>query len=268
MKINKKGNIIYYTFESFDKTGMVRHCFSTRIGGVSQGCFESMNLSFRDDKRENVLENYQLICEAIGCKLENVVFSNQIHSDRIYRVSADDMGKGLLRESDIIGFDALACNEAGIVLTTFYADCTPLYFLDVKNKAIVLAHSGWRSTVKQIGAAAVDFMRREFKSEPENIIAGIGPCIGDCCFQVDAPVVEEFKHSLDFAVKYIKNDNVKGKYLIDLAGINREILINAGILTENIETADICTKCNPQLFFSHRNMGAQRGSMAALLSLK
>ncbi|MBR1738275.1 MAG: peptidoglycan editing factor PgeF [Firmicutes bacterium] len=268
MIVNKKGDIEYLTFESFDKTGLVKHCFSTRKGGVSEGVYESMNLSFRKDKRENVIENYRLLCEAIGADYRNVVFSDQVHEDRLYIVTKEDCGKGLLRESDITGYDGLITNESGVVLTTFYADCVPLYFLDKKKKVIALTHSGWKGTVKEIGRKSVEKMREKFGCECDDIIAGIGPSIGGCCFQVDMPVVEEFRKAFEFADRYIvKDESAEGKYKIDLKGINKEIMMKSGIKEENIEVSDNCTKCRGDIFFSHRNMGSERGSLAALMCL-
>jgi len=263
------GDLVYFTFENFDSTGVVSHCFSTRLGGVSEGVFESMNLHFRGDKQENVIENFKIICSAIDVDYRNVVFSKQIHSDNIYTVSKKDQGKGLLRESDINDADGLITNEKDVVLVTFYADCVPVYFLDPVLKVIAMTHSGWRGTVKQIAAKAVLEMEKDYGSERKNILVGIGPSIGKCCFEVDYPVVAEFEKNIEFSNEFIFKDNdKKGKYKIDLRGIIQETLVSVGIFQRNIENADICTKCNPDLFFSHRNMGEERGSLAGIISLK
>lgn len=266
---HENGNLVYFTFENFDKTGVVSHCFSTRKGGVSTGVFKSMNLHFREDKPENVVENYKIICSAIGVDYRNVVFSKQIHSDTIYDVCKDDTGKGLLRKSDIYDADGLITSEKEIVLTTFYADCVPIYFLDPIKKVVAMAHSGWRGTVKEIGAKTVLKMVRDYGCDRKNILAGIGPSIKNCCFEVEYPVVEEFENNLEYSPKFIFKDFEKeGKFKIDLQGIIQETLINSGVLKENVENSGICTKCNPELFFSHRNMGPERGSLAGLIALK
>lgn len=268
MILNKKNEIEYLTFNSFEKTNLVKHCFSTRKGGLSKGVYESMNLAFREESRENVIKNYELICDAIGCDYKNVVFSDQVHEDRLYFVNEEDSGKGLLRESDIIGYDSLITDKKGLVLTTFYADCVPLFFLDTEKEVIALTHSGWKGTVKQIGSKTIDAMVKEYGCQKENIIAGIGPCIGGCCFEVDEPVVNEFLEKIPFSKSFIfTNSKNKSKFNIDLQGVNRQILINAGIDAEKIELANACTKCSPDMFFSHRHMGAERGSLAALMCL-
>ncbi|MCI8805741.1 MAG: peptidoglycan editing factor PgeF [Clostridiales bacterium] len=266
---NIKGDLIYFTFEKFDNTEVVSHCFSTRKGGVSTGAFDSMNLHFRTDKPENIIKNYKIICSAINVDYRNIVFSKQIHNDTIYTVSQEDRGKGLLRNSDIYDADGLITNEKEIVLTTFYADCVPIYFLDPIKRVIAMAHSGWRGTVKEIGAKAVLKMEKDYGCEKKNILAGIGPSIKKCCFEVDYPVVHEFENNMSFSKDFIFKDKEKeGKYKIDLQGIIEKSLILSGISKENIENAHICTKCNHDLFFSHRYMGDERGSMAGLISLK
>lgn len=271
MKINQVNNVKFYSFENletFEKQGTLKHAFSTRIGGVSDGVYSSMNLHFRNDKRENVIENYKRFCDAIDCNYQDVVFSNQIHEDKVYRVSKYDKGKGLLRESDIKGIDALITNEKDVLLTTFYADCVPIYLFDPVNKAIGLAHSGWKGTVKEIGVKTAYKMKEEFNTKFEDLIIGIAPSISLCCFQVDKNVYLEFKEKIPFSTKYIFEDLEKGKYKIDLQGIIKQGFINIGVLEENIEVANICTKCNPDTFFSHRAMGDERGSLAGVMCLK
>lgn len=269
MKKIVKGELEYFVFESFEKTGLVNHCFSTRKGGVSEGCYSSMNLSFREDKRENVVENYKRLCAAIGSDYRNTVFSDQIHSDEIYDAKPSDRGKGLIEPRELVGKDGLMTDSPGVVLVTFYADCTPLYFLDPVRRVIALSHSGWKGTVLGIGAATVRKMTRDYGCDKKNILAAIGPCIGGCCYQVDSPVTEKFLEKYDFASKHIRPDSSEdGRFLLDLQGMNKDILIEAGIPTENIETADLCTKCNSELLFSHRVMGSRRGSLAALMELR
>ena len=268
MKLNKKGDLQYYTFENIEKTNIVKHCFSTKFGGVSSGCYESMNLAFREDSRENVIKNYEIICSGIGLDYKNVVFASQIHDDKVYKVTKNDIGKGLLKESDIKGYDALITNEKDIVLVTFYADCVPIFIVDYKNRAIGMAHSGWRGTVKEIGVRTIEKMAKEYGSNPKDLIIGIAPSISKCCFQVGSEVVDVFKKELPFSKDFISDDTVKDKFKIDLQSIIKQSLINNGVLENNIEISGICTMCNSDTFFSHRVMGNNRGSLAGLISLK
>lgn len=267
MKLNEKGNLKYYTFENIEKTNIVKHCFSTKFGGVSTGCYESMNLAFREDKRENVIRNYEIICDSIGLDYKNVVFSSQIHKDKIYKVTKEDIGKGLLKESNIKGYDALITNEKDIVLVTFYADCVSIFIVDPVNKAIGIAHSGWRGTVKEIAVKTIKEMGKNYDSQPKDLIIGIGPSIEKCCFQVGEDVVNQFEDILPFSKDYIFDDIQKGKYKIDLQSIIKKSLVNNGVLEENIEISNLCTMCNNETFFSHRFMGDKRGSLAGIISL-
>lgn len=265
MILNEKNGIKYFTFE---KMNNVRHCFSTRVGGVSQGCYESLNLAFREDTRENILENYRRICSAIGVDYRNTFWTRQIHGDRIVRAVASDRGKGLFLDREEEGYDAVITDEKDIVLTGFSADCVLIFYYDPVNEAVGIAHSGWRGTVLGIGGKTVEAMGREFGTEPEALICGIAPAIGKCCFQVDRPVVDEFLDKVEGSEKYITKDEYNdGKYYIDLHSINEMILINYGVKRDNIENSRICTKCNSELFYSHRLMGNARGSMAGMISL-
>lgn len=266
MKLIKKGKLEYFVFDLFEKTGFIKHCFSTRNGGVSVGCYDSLNLSFRQDKRENVIKNYEILCDAIKCDSKNTVFSDQIHEDKIYFADKSDCGKGLYKESDIKGYDALVTDVKDVLLVTFYADCVPIFIADIRNKVVALSHSGWKGTVKEISKKTIEAMIEKYGTDKNDIIAGIGPSIGVCCFEVDYPVVEEFKNKLPFSEKYIFKGK-ENKFFIDLQKINKQILINVGVAEKNIEVADICTKCNPNIFYSHRNMGSERGSLAALMQI-
>lgn len=270
MVLNKRGELEYYTFESLENTKTAGHCFTTRMGGVSEGNLGTLNLGFsRGDKKENVDKNFDIICAALGVKKEDCVTLRQVHSTKI--VKADESLKGMGFRDDIerIEADGLVTNKKGIVLVTFHADCVPLYFVDTKNKAIGLAHSGWRGTADGMGEKMLKTMAKEYGTDPADVVAAIGPSIGKCCFQVDKPVVDIFRNNFKFADKYIRDDeSYPGKYKIDLWGINKEMFMECGVKEENIEIGGLCTMCRPDIFYSHRVMGEERGTMAAFLFLK
>lgn len=246
---------------------IITHCFTTRNGGVSRDECSTLNMSFgRNDSRENVLENYRRVSKALGIKCENMVLSNQVHDNRIRIVDEKDRGKGIIRESDIIGFDGLATKAREVALVTFYADCVPVFFLDPIEKAIAVSHSGWRGTVKKIAEETVKVMSSNFGSRPENIVVAIGPSIGKCCFETGEEVYREFINKLAWSKEYcIKTGDEK--WHINLQGIIKRTLENAGLREENICVADICTKCNKDTFFSHRGDNGRTGSLAAILQL-
>lgn len=268
---NKKSDLEYLTFEHFEKTGLVNHCFTTRLGGYSKGCLSSLNLGIkREENREIIIKNYETICNAIGADYHHVVTSEkQIHSTEVYYAKEQDCGKGLMKENDVGEVDGFVTNKPHVLLTTFHADCTPLFFLDPKKKAIGVAHAGWRGTVNAIAQKTIEKMQQEFGTKAEDILAGIGPAIGACCFQVDRPVAEEFRKKLPFSEPWIEVDmSEEGKFKIDLKSINRQLMLLAGVKEENIFVSECCTKCDTTHFFSHRAMGEERGNMAAMMELK
>lgn len=265
MKKNINKEVVYYTFDNFDKIGGIRHCFSTRVGGVSKGFYSEMNLTFyKGDNYDDVLQNFSLIADAVGFSCEDMVFSDQVHGIKVICVGADDKGKGFSRESDIKKADGLVTNTKNLVLTTFYADCVPLFFYDPLKRVTALSHAGWKGTLNKIGAVTVDIMNRNFGCDPRDIAAGIGPSIGKCCFETDYDVASEFLNFTEYT-NYIDHDKISGKYYIDLKAINRYILLDSGV--ENIECSELCTKCNSDIFYSHRICGNKRGSMAAFMQI-
>jgi YfiH family protein len=268
--VNVNRKVSYITIPAFEKTGVVNHCFSTRLGGVSEGIFESMNLGFnRGDLDENVKNNFQILCSNIGIEYRDLVFSDQVHEDIVIGVTNKDKGKGIFRASDIKGVDGIITNESKVPLVTFYADCVPLYFLDPVMKVIALSHAGWRGTVKKIGAITVKKMVDEYNCNKEDILVAIAPSIGPCCFEVEEDVTTHFKNifgkkDLEHIIKKAEGK----KYMIDLWIANKLILLDAGINERNITVTDICTKCNKDTFFSHRGSNGKRGNLAAIMELR
>lgn len=267
--LENSGKAPFITFPALSKIPFIKHGFSTRLGGVSKDHLSSMNLDFSREERENVLKNFQIISESIGFSHEDLVFSHQVHKTNIRLVTDKDKGKGIIKERDFHEIDGLITNTPSIPLVTFYADCVPLYFVDTKNKAIGLSHSGWRGTVGKIGEKTLAAMKEEFGSLPEDIVALIGPSICVDCYEVSEDVANEF---YDIFTKdqcrdilYKKENN---KYQLDLWKANFYILLNSGILEENIHISGVCTACNHELLFSHRASKGMRGSLAAFLTIK
>lgn len=267
LNIKNFGELCYITFPKLESSGLVKHGFTTRLGGVSEGYLSSMNMSFnRGDKRANVFENYNRICNALEINCDNLVFTKQTHTNNVIRVYEKDRGIGFTRPS-FSDIDGLVTNDEGVALVTQFADCTPLLFLDPVNKAIGSCHSGWKGTVKRIGEKTINLMVKEFGSKPKDIICAIGPNIGKCCYEVDEIVFNEFlKENFDNSLIFSEKGN--GKYMLDLRKANEIILLNSGIKKENIDIADICTCCNSDKLFSHRASGVKRGNMAAIIELK
>lgn len=262
---HEKDGVVYYTFPAFDEIPFVRHGFSTRLGGVSEGIYASMNLSFtRGDEDERVRENFRRFCGAIGVPAQQTVVSAQEHHTNLHVCTEADCGRGVTRERGYTDIDGLLTDRAGVVLCTQYADCVPLFFVDPVRRAVATSHAGWRGTVARIGAVTVERMCREYGCKRENILAAVGPSIGPCCFEVDAPVQQAFA-ALDEADGCIRPAGEK--FYIDLWAVNRRILEAAGVPVAHITVTDLCTRCHPDVFWSHRATGGQRGSLAGFIAM-
>lgn len=270
LQVCQTEEVVYLSYPSLEETGMVRHGFSTRLGGVSEGIYASMNLSFsRGDKEAAVQENYRRIARAVGFDWESVVTSDQTHTANVRVVTNQDKGCGLTKPRPYQDVDGMITNEPGITLATFYADCVPLYLLDPVKKAIGLSHSGWKGTVGKIGKATVQAMEREYGTPPKDLIVAIGPSICQDCYEVSEDVIEEFQKAFpreQWDGLFYRKEN--GKYQLDLWEANRQIFLEAGVKPENISMPNLCTCCNPQLLFSHRASKGKRGNLAAFLALK
>ena len=211
-----------------------------------------MNLSFtRGDEEEAVFENYRRISEAIGFLPEDIVCSDQTHTTNVRRVGRADRGKGIVKARDYTDVDGLITNAPGIVLSTFYADCVPLFFVDPKNRAIGLSHSGWRGTVGKIGKVTVEAMKREFGSNPEEIYTAVGPSICQDCYEVSEDVIVQFEEQFkkeNHKDLFYKKEN--GKYQLNLWKANELVFLEAGIKPEHITMPGICTSVI-RIFYSH-----------------
>ena len=268
LNIKQSGELLYITFPKLEESGVVNHLFTTRLGGVSKGQYKSMNLSFLNgDERESVLKNYEILCDELGTDINNLVLSRQTHTDNIKIVTKEHRGTGIFKES-FSDIDGLITNEPKVTLVTQYADCTPLLFCDPIKKVVATSHSGWRGTVKEIGKKTVEKMVREFGCNTSDIIACIGPCIKKCCYEVDDPVFNEFSKLAHLDLEKIFTTKSNSKYMLDLVEANRQILISAGILPQNMDISDICTCCNSDILHSHRATGGKRGNLAAIIELK
>nr|WP_313580590.1 peptidoglycan editing factor PgeF [Lacrimispora sp.] len=259
----------YLSFPILERTGLVKQGFSTKLGGVSQGKYATMNFTFtRGDNRSHVMENYRRMGKALGVDIKRMVLSFQTHTTNVRLVTEEDAGKGIVKERDYEDVDGLITNVPGITLVTFYADCVPLYFLDPIHQAIGLSHSGWRGTVKRMGEVTVKKMEEAFGTKAEDVIACIGPSICKECYEVGGEVAQEFMKGFD--KKYwgdILSEKKDGKYMLDLWRANEIVLLESGIKQKNIQITDICTHCNSDLLFSHRTTGNERGNLAAFLGI-
>lgn len=260
-----------------EETGLVAHCFTTRLGGVSEGIFSTMNLSFtRGDERSAVETNFRRLSDALSVDYGKFVFTDQTHTVNVRQVTAEDAGKGLTRERDYQDVDGLITDVPGIVLSTFFADCVPLYFVDPMHRAIGMSHSGWRGTVERMGKVTIEAMQKAYGSRPEELICAIGPSICQDCYEVSWDVAEAFRrafegHEAEILSESPKNgrtvEKAEKKYQLDLWKANEIVLTEAGVKREHIAVTDICTCCNPEILFSHRASHGKRGNLGGFLCL-
>ena len=266
-----KGAVHMLQFPLLEQQSWISHGFSTRMGGVSEGCYASMNLSFtKGDDPEKVRENYRRMADMLGMDMERMTLSFQTHTTNVRLVTEEDAGKGIVKERDYTDVDGLITNIPGITLVTFYADCVPLYFVDPVHHAIGLSHSGWRGTVRRMGQVTMDAMKEAFGTRPEDVTACIGPSICRDCFEVGEEVAEAFADAFDpkYRDALYRANEKPGKYQLDLWKANEIIFQEAGVPKEQIHTTNICTMCNSDYLFSHRRVGEERGNLAAFLSIR
>ena len=260
LNIVKKGSLEYLTALGLD----IPHAFTTRLGGVSEGVFASLNIAMhRGDDAENVKKNYEILAQALDFDIKDLVLTRQTHSDIVRMVTkADACG---LDHHSYPECDALITNDAGCALVVFTADCTPILLWDSVNGAVGAVHAGWRGTAADIAGKTVCAMVKEFGCDPKNVRAAIGPNIGACCFETDRDVPDailaEFGREAECFIRQTGE-----KYHVDLKSVNALALRRAGV--ESIEISEDCTMCEPQRFWSHRVTGINRGSQGAVIVCK
>lgn len=246
--------------EQRDWMGMA---FSTRLGGISEGCLAELNLGWnRGDSPDVVRENYRRICPALGINEESLVFSDQVH-DTVVEYVTESHQAGANFEKKLTGVDGLCTDQKGITLATSYADCVPLFFADPVKQVIASSHSGWKGTVGQIGRKTIEHMEKRFGCQPEHMLALVGPSICQECYEVSQDVMDQFAtvYSAEELSEIAAPGVAEGKYQLDLWAACYHTIKRAGVPAENIQVSRICTCCQPELLFSHRATQGHRGNL-------
>lgn len=266
--LQKHGELQYLTFNLFYNTGIVAHAFTSRHGGVSEGNYATLNMSLTTaDNHERVIANRLTVCRSLNKRLEDLVACEQSHGDFISVVDSRDKGRGAWSVEDSLpATDALLTGEKGLLLSTYHADCVPVFLLDPVRMVIGLVHAGWRGTCLQITKKTIHMMQKIYGSRPENCLAGIGPAIGPCCYIVDEPVIARIKTAFFYWEELITPVD-KGHWRLNLWEANRRMLLDAGLKPGHVSMAGLCTFCRDDLFFSYRAADGPTGRMAALISL-
>lgn len=248
----------------YERSGNIKvpHAFTTRLGGVSEGCLASLNLGIhRGDSIENVRKNYEILGNALKIDTHNTVLSTQTHSAVILEVGMEQAGAGLYKPEMPV-CDGLITAVPGVSLMVFTADCTPVLLWDAVTGAVGAFHAGWRGTVGNIAGKGVAAMNKAFDSKPEDIRAAIGPNIGQCCFETDADVPNALLEA--YGEEILPFIERKGeKFFPDLKKINAFALQKAGV--KSIDPSESCTHCAPEVFWSARITGKNRGSQGAII---
>ena len=255
-------------FTAFPEQEVV-HGFSGRLGGVSEKPWDSLNMGLHvEDAPEAVLENRRRFLRALDLKAELAVSPEQVHGTEVYQVRDEDKGRGALAYAEAIPrTDALITDVPGVPLLLCFADCVPLIFYDEEHHAIGAAHAGWKGTVGGVAGNTVSAMQRAFGTEPDKLLAGIGPAIGPCCYEVGEEVEAQFREIWPRHADKLFSMQ-EGRRKLDLWEANRQQLLSAGLPAANIECAETCTACQHKWFFSYRADGGRTGRLAAVIALK
>lgn len=245
------------------------HAVSTRHGGVSTGSYRSLNLSYQvGDEEDKVLHNYHRLSRVLDFDLSSLVTCQQIHHNAIALIDESHLNRnGFLPDRAVPDTDGLATSVPGITLLTRYADCVPLLFYNHSRHTVAIAHAGWKGTFAQIGPLMTECMAREFKCDPRHTLAVIGPSIGPCCYRISNSIAERAVKAAPRAEQCIMTSSDTGLTL-DLWKLNRIQLIASGIQEQNIFSAQICTSCTIEDFYSYRREDTVTGRFAALIGLK
>lgn len=263
---HEQNGVVYSAARHFNGGGAV-HGFSTRLGGVSEGPYASLDLGLgKGDDPDKVRENFRRFCTAVGADVNRVVCTQQVHLDAVRVATSADAGKGLWRERDY-EVDGLITNEVGLPLVIFTADCTPILLHDPVKRVVGACHAGWRGTALGIAARTVEKMQEVYGCAAKDIRCAIGPCISRCCFETRSDVPEAMLANLGQGAQPFIDAHENGSYHVDLKGINRLWLERSGVAKDHIEVSDDCTACDLYTYYSHRRTGLPRGTLAHIVQL-
>lgn len=264
-KINQ--GIPFFVSDGIEAAGGVVHGFSTRVGGVSEGMWAGLNLGVsRGDDPDHVRENCRRFFAAIGADGGKLARSNQVHGDNVRVITSADCETDICEKVEYEA-DALITAIPGVALMVTVADCVPILLYDPVRRVIAAVHSGWRGTAKGVVTRTVERMVDVYGCCPRDILAAIGPSIGPEHFETHEDVPNAMMAAL--ATQALQHIQIKenGKFSVDLKGLNRLRLEQAGLESDHIAVSTECTACNSDRYWSHRKSGNERGAMAAAIQL-
>lgn len=265
-----KNSIEVFHFDHLSQFDNIVQFVSTRKGGESQSPYDSLNLGLNSgDNPIKVIKNRELLAETLGFNGDCLITCRQVHGNKVRVITIETVREEQSHKGrSKIDADAMITNLPNFCLTVIVADCVPILFFDPETATIAAVHAGWKGTVKKIAHKTLTTMIDEFGARASNIIAGIGPSIGPCCYEIKDDVISELKKALNNHDKFLIEDKVDNHFYLDLWEANKQQLIEVGVSEKNIETSLLCTKCNPEQFFSYRDQGHKYGRQAAGIMLK
>ena len=257
---HEESGVVFYTAPNITAS----HVFTTRLGGVSTGVLESLNLSVRrGDTPENVRENFQRLSAASGIDLSRMVYARQVHGTEVHPASASELQASELEPRFLC--DGFVTNEPGVPIAVFMADCLPVLLHDPVHGVIGAVHCGWRSSVGDILAEALRQMAA-LGACPADVRAAIGPGIGFDHFEVGPEVIAAAERLIGDVSPFARTGE-NGRPMLDLKGVNAARLRQLGVPAEQISVSGLCTMCMPETFWSHRATSGRRGVQAAIITL-
>lgn len=263
--LTKKHSIEYYESSLLSGCNFLTHAFCTRIGGVSEDDYKSLNISFKEgDLESKVLQNWHRLAMAFGIPIDRFLTLNQVHGDDIFAIKP----YGDYYPADgALNYDAIVTTRDNLAICIKTADCVPVFIVDRVKKVIAAVHAGWKGTALEITAKATRLLCDQYGSSPENLLAAIGPAIGLCCFELDRDSADRFREQKDHE-EFLFEGNTPDKWIVDLGEANRRQMINSGLPETNIDLSRLCTFCRQDLFFSHRGSGGITGRQLNFLMIK
>lgn len=269
----QQGTSLYFQFDHFSHYPALAHAIFSRQGGLSAAPYASLNtgLSVGDD-RPTVYANRRLLSEALGRPEWSIATSWIVHGDVVIEVGAEwkldheQLGDPGFRRRG----DALMTREPGVFLLISFADCLPVLYFDPVQRVAAIAHAGWRGTSLGIAGQTVGALAERFGSRPADLLVGLAPAIGPCCYEVGPDVLETFAQTPGLMETAVFTPHVNGRsdrWSLDLKETNRKQLLMAGVAPAHIEVMPFCTACRTDLFFSHRREQGKTGRFAVLVGL-
>ena len=262
---SKKNAIEYLQAPLLSECDFLVHAFCTRIGGVSQDDYKSLNMSFREgDEEFRVLANWDKLSAVFEIPMENFLVLNQVHGDDILVIKPYG---DYFTSREALNYDAMVTTRTNLAICIKTADCVPVFIVDRIKKVIAAVHAGWRGSALGISAKVVRFMQNSCDSQPQDLLVAMGPSIGPCCYEVDLSTADAFRRQKN-AEDFLFPGKRKGRWMLDLVEVNRRQILSCGIPNTNIQAAGLCTVCRQDAFFSHRGSGGITGRQINFMMIK